>query len=74
MLQGLRTLVLDAVRYKPHPNHFHFDRAVEVALELGAAQTYFTHLSHDYDHDVTNATLPSGIALAYDGLRIGVVL
>lgn len=71
-LQGLRTLVLDAVRYKPHPNHFHFDKAVEVALELGAAQTYFTHLSHDYDHDVTNGTLPPGIALAYDGLRIGV--
>ena len=71
-LQGLRTLVLDAVRIKPHPNHFHFDKAVEVALELRAKQTYFTHLSHDYDHDITNAALPPGIALAYDGLRIDV--
>lgn len=71
-LQGLKTLILDAVRIKPHPNHFHFAKAIEVAQELAADQTYFTHLSHDYDHDVTNAALPTGIALAYDGLRIDV--
>lgn len=70
MLQGLDTLVLDAVRIQPHPNHFHFDRAVEVATQLGAHQTYFTHLSHDYDHHKTNSTLPVAIQLAYDGLRI----
>lgn len=72
-LRGLDTLVLDAVRRKPHPNHLHFDAAVELALELGARQTYFTHLSHDYDHDMVNAELPAGIALAYDGLKIPVV-
>jgi phosphoribosyl 1,2-cyclic phosphate phosphodiesterase len=72
-LRGLDTLVLDAVRRKPHPNHLHFDAAIELALELGARQTYFTHLSHDYDHDVVNAELPAGIALAYDGLKIAVV-
>jgi phosphoribosyl 1,2-cyclic phosphate phosphodiesterase len=71
-LEGLETLVLDAVRRKPHPNHFHFDRAIEVAQQIGARQTYFTHLSHDYDHDVTNSELPPGIALAYDGLEIPV--
>ncbi|HXH61125.1 MAG TPA: MBL fold metallo-hydrolase [Fimbriimonadaceae bacterium] len=69
-VSGLDTLILDAVRYRPHPNHFHFERAVEVALALGARQTYFTHLSDDYDHDEVNASLPPGIALAYDGLRI----
>lgn len=71
-LLGLRTLILDAVRYRPHPNHFHYDKAIEVAQALGARQTYFTHLSHDYDHDVTNAALPPGIELAWDGLRIDV--
>ena len=69
-LEGLETLVLDAVRYKPHPNHFHMERAIEVAREIGAARTYFTHLSDDYDHDRTNAELPAGIRLAYDGLRL----
>ncbi len=69
-LQGLDTLILDAVRLAPHPNHFHFEKALEVAQELGAKRTYFTHLSHDYDHDITNAKLPPGIELAWDGLRI----
>jgi len=69
-LQGLDTLILDGVRYKPHPNHFHFEKAVEVAQELGARQTYLTHLNHDYDHDAVNASLPKNIQLAYDGLRI----
>lgn len=69
-LRGLDTLVLDAVRFRPHPNHFHFDRAVEVALELGARTTYFTHLCDDYDHAETEARLPAQIKLAYDGLDI----
>lgn len=71
-LRGLDTLILDAVRYKPHPNHYHFDAAVEVAKELNARMTYFTHLSSDYDHDATNAALPANIQLAYDGLRIAI--
>lgn len=69
-LQGLETLILDAVRLRPHPNHFHLEKAIEVAQHLGAQQTYFTHLSHDYDHDLTNANLPHSIQLAWDGLRI----
>jgi phosphoribosyl 1,2-cyclic phosphate phosphodiesterase len=69
-LQGLDTLILDAVRYKPHPNHYHFDAAMEVAEEIGAKMTYFTHLSSDYDHDKKNAEMPPNIQLAYDGLRV----
>lgn len=71
-LDGLDSLILDAVRYKPHPNHFHYDKAIEVAMEIGAKKTYFTHLSHDYEHDETNKALPEGIELAFDGLIIGI--
>lgn len=71
MLEGLKTLVLDAVRRRPHPNHFHFDAARAVAQRVGAEMTYFTHLSHDFDHDRTETEeLPPNIRLAYDGLRI----
>jgi phosphoribosyl 1,2-cyclic phosphate phosphodiesterase len=69
-LDNLDTLVIDAVRRKPHPNHFHLERALEVAKEIGARRTLLTHLSHDYDHDVTNAELPEGVELAFDGLRV----
>jgi len=71
-LTGLDTLILDAVRYKPHPNHYHFDAAMEVAKEIGAKMTYFTHLSSDYDHDKKNSEMPPNIQLSYDGLRIAI--
>jgi phosphoribosyl 1,2-cyclic phosphate phosphodiesterase len=69
-LGGLDDLILDAVRIKPHPNHFNLEQALVAAHEIGAKRTWLTHLSDDFDHDVTNARLPSGVQLAYDGLRI----
>ncbi|TWT72696.1 Phosphoribosyl 1,2-cyclic phosphodiesterase [Posidoniimonas polymericola] len=69
-LRGLEVLVLDALRTKPHPTHFSLDQAVALAQELGAKQTYFTHMSHDLEHEAVNASLPEGMQLAYDGLRI----
>jgi phosphoribosyl 1,2-cyclic phosphate phosphodiesterase len=70
LLEGLDVLVLDALRPKPHPTHFSLEQAVEVALKLKAKRTLFTHMSHELEHEATNASLPPGIELAYDGLRI----
>ncbi len=69
-LQGLDTLVIGALRYKPHPTHFTVDEAVEIARALKPRQTYLTHISHDLDHGPTCEKLPEGIDLAYDGLRV----
>ena len=69
-LQNLETLILDAVRIRPHPNHFNLEGALEKIRELKPRRAYLTHLSHDYDHDRSNAELPAGVELAYDGLRI----
>lgn len=69
-LFGLDVLVLDAVRLKPHRNHMNLDEALEFVERVQPKRTYLTHLSHDYDHDQTNASLPDGVQLAYDGLRI----
>jgi phosphoribosyl 1,2-cyclic phosphate phosphodiesterase len=73
-LKGLKTLVLDAVRNAPHPNHFHLEKAIEVATNLDAEITFFTHLSDDYDHDWSQSQLPPSIRLAYDGLKIEIEL
>ena len=69
-LQGLDTLVVDATRYRPHPNHFHYDEAIRTAAELGARRTILTHLSGDYDYVRTSGELPEGVELAYDGMRV----
>jgi len=72
-LTGLDTLVLDALRPKSHTTHFSLAEAVEIARQLQPRQTYFTHMSHELEHDATNAQLPAGMELAYDGLRIPLV-
>ena len=72
LIEGLDTLVLDALRRKPHPTHFSLDEAVAMATRVGARQTWFTHIAHDLGHAATDATLPAGMALAYDGLTIDV--
>lgn len=68
-LKGVKYLILNALRHKPHPTHFNIDQAVAMAQKIGAEKTWFTHITHDLEHEETNASLPPGIELAYDGLK-----
>lgn len=70
LLEGLDVLILDALRRRPHATHFSLGEAVEVAHKLRPKRTYFTHVSHELEYEATNAELPPGMELAYDGLRI----
>lgn len=72
LLEGLDVLVLNALRHRPHPTHFSVSEAVAVSERLGVRQTWFTHICHDLPHAATNRSLPAGVALAHDGLRIAV--
>ncbi|MEX2317361.1 MAG: MBL fold metallo-hydrolase [Pirellulales bacterium] len=69
-LKGLDVLILDALRQKAHATHFGLDEAIDVARALAPQQTFFTHMSHELEHEATNRALPAGMALAYDGQRI----
>ncbi len=69
-LEGIDTLILDALRYKAHPTHFSLDAALSVARTINARRTYFTHIAHDLRHDVVSRQLPDGVELAYDGLTL----
>jgi len=70
-LKGLDILVLNALRRESHISHFTLNEATKIALEIGAKQTYFTHMSHQIGlHDEVCEELPKGIDLAYDGLNL----
>lgn len=71
-LNGVDTLILDALRPRQHPTHFSFDESVSMAREIGARETYFIHMTHDVLHHEQDERLPDDIHLGYDGLTFTV--
>ncbi|MEX0323924.1 MAG: MBL fold metallo-hydrolase [Puniceicoccaceae bacterium] len=69
---GADIVVLDALRPMPHPTHMTLHEAVQTAEDLGAGQTYFTHMSYYLDDERDGAKLPDSMALAYDGLTVSI--
>lgn len=69
-LRGLDLLILDALRVRPHPTHFHLASALELVEDLRPRRAYFTHIAHELGHAATEAGLPAGVHLAYDGLSL----
>jgi len=70
-LKKLQVLILSALHHKSHHSHLNLEQALELIRELQPRQTYLTHISHRMGRyaDI-NPTLPEGVDLGYDGLKI----
>lgn len=67
---GLDLLIIDALRYKPHPTHLHMEQTLAYIDRLKPAQSLLTHIGHDINFADASRHLPDGVALAWDGLKI----
>jgi phosphoribosyl 1,2-cyclic phosphate phosphodiesterase len=72
LLEGLEVLVLDGLRFKPHPTHYSIAEAVIQAERIAPGITYLTHMNHDVMHQRAERNLPSTVRLAYDGLSFDI--
>jgi phosphoribosyl 1,2-cyclic phosphate phosphodiesterase len=69
-LRGLDILFLDALRYTPHPTHSTIEQSLRIVHEVMPKRAFFTHICHDLGHAATDAALPSGVRLAFDGMKL----
>ena len=70
LLKGVDTLVIGALRHKPHATHFSISEAIEASEKIGARRTWFTHLCHDVCHTALSEELNDDVSPAYDGMVI----
>jgi phosphoribosyl 1,2-cyclic phosphate phosphodiesterase len=68
-IMGVKALIIDALRHKPHPTHLSVDQALEVARRVQPEETYFTHICHELPQ-AAESQLPAGTHIAYDGLKL----
>jgi phosphoribosyl 1,2-cyclic phosphate phosphodiesterase len=69
-LRGVETLVINALRERPHPTHLSIGEAVAIIEELRPERAYLVHLSHEINHEDASRLLPARVQVAYDGLTI----
>lgn len=69
-LDGLEVLIIDALRYKPHPSHAHLDLALEWVEKLKPKRTILTNLHVDLDYQTLINELPANVEPGFDGLEV----
>lgn len=70
-LQGVKVLIVNALRWESHNSHFSVAEALEVIRRVAPERAYLTHMSHRIGlHAVAEQHLPEGVYLAYDGLTV----
>ena len=66
----VQVAVLSAARKILHHSHSSMGESIDLIKKMGAERGVLTHLSHDYDHEKDSQSLPEGIELAYDGMKL----
>ena len=69
-LAGVKTWVVDALRYDPHPTHAHLDLTLSWIERVKPERAILTHMTWDMDYETLKKQLPRGVEPAYDGMIV----
>ena len=68
LLDGVTDVVLDALRWKPHPTHFSIEQANAEVARIRPRHAWYTHLCHDILYARDQPLMLPDVTLAYDTL------
>ncbi len=73
-LRGIDCLVINALHHKDHHSHLNLVQSLAYIKKIQPRRSYLVHLSHHMGlYATVNADLPTGVSLAYDGLRVDLI-
>lgn len=72
VMAGCDVMIVDALRYTPHPTHAHLERALEWISRVRPLRALLTNMHVDLDYDTLSGELPDGVVPAYDGMVLEV--
>tara|TARA_B100000287_G_C20616976_1_gene774410 strand:- start:749 stop:1549 length:801 start_codon:yes stop_codon:yes gene_type:complete len=67
---GIDVLIIDALRYDPHPSHSHLSQTLEWIKRLKPKKTYLINLNIELDYEKLSREVPENVSVCYDMLRI----
>ena len=70
LLQGLKILLLDCLRYKTHYTHINLEQSLGYAGQIRAESTYLIHMTHELEYTSLSNILPKNVYVGYDGLKL----
>ncbi len=71
-LAGVDVLIVDALRYTPHPSHAHLERTLGWIEQAQPKRAILTNLHIDLDYETLAKEVPTGVEPAYDGMEVTV--
>ena len=72
LLQNLKVLLLDCLRYTTHFTHINLEQSLQYAGLINAKTTYLIHMTHELEYETLSSQLPANVLVGYDGLTITV--
>jgi len=74
LLEGVDTVVINALRREPHLSHMTLDEALAAISRINPRIAYLTHIADKMGlQSVIESALPENVSIAYDGLEIEIV-